>query len=143
MSWSRKEVSVLIEAYQKHACFYATKSPQYKNKHARLEALNNILNELVPVKPGVTINEIKSKFFSLKTTFLTEFRKEKQSHRSGAGGDTVYVPTLWYYEKMRFVLEHHAARKSVDSYGSYDITTQVESETHEIVDEEYIEEYTE
>uniref|UniRef100_A0A1Y1LEA9 Uncharacterized protein n=2 Tax=Photinus pyralis TaxID=7054 RepID=A0A1Y1LEA9_PHOPY len=44
---------------------------------------------------------------------------------------------------MRFVLEHHAARKSVDSYGSDDITTQVESETHEIVDEEYIEEYTE
>lgn len=90
MSWNKQEVSLLIEQYQKHPCLYATKNPVYKNKHARLDALNKIQRALEEVKPGITINEIKLKFNALKSTFLVEHRKQEASRHSGAGDDRVY-----------------------------------------------------
>ncbi|KAF5293370.1 hypothetical protein FQA39_LY02855 [Lamprigera yunnana] len=48
MSWSRHEVGLLTDEYKKYPCLYATKSKEYKNKHARGRALQNIEAELLP-----------------------------------------------------------------------------------------------
>lgn len=95
MSWSRQEVNMLIEEYQKHSCLYAVKTAAYKNKHARIQALNEIQANLSKIKPDVSINEIKSKFHALKTTFLNEHRKTEESKQSGEGEDTVSNKTYF------------------------------------------------
>lgn len=135
MSWSRQEVHLLIQEYQKHPCLYAVKTPAYKNKHARIQALNQIHTNLRKLKPEVSINDIKTKFAALKSTFLNEHRKTEESKNSGVGEESVsshyylfmfveifyfqlYTPTLWYYEQMYFVLEHQAPRQAIDSYVS-------------------------
>ncbi|KAF5282485.1 hypothetical protein FQR65_LT14294 [Abscondita terminalis] len=115
MSWSREQVSCLIEAYEKHRCLYAVKSKEYKNKHSRTRALEDIQKLLVVIKPNVNVNDIKAKFHGLKTNFLTEYRKHQKSIRSGAGDDDIYIPTIWYYEKMHFLLEHCVVRASTDT----------------------------
>ncbi|KAF5294811.1 hypothetical protein FQA39_LY00295 [Lamprigera yunnana] len=86
MSWSRDEVGLLIDEYKKYPCLYATKSKEYKNKHARGRALQNIEAELRVIKPYVTPNDIKIKFHSIKTNFL-EHRKHAKSINSGVGDD--------------------------------------------------------
>ncbi|KAK4882246.1 hypothetical protein RN001_005565 [Aquatica leii] len=115
MSWSRDEVALLIEEYKKYPCLYATKSKEYKNKHARGRALQNIEAELRLIKPDVTANDIKVKFYGIKTNFLAEHRKHAKSIHSGAGDDDIYIPTLWYFDKLRFVLEHCIQREAIDT----------------------------
>ncbi|CAH1107762.1 unnamed protein product [Psylliodes chrysocephalus] len=115
MSWTRQEVSILIEEYQKYPCLYQVKDKQYKNKHARMRALVSIKNALTPMKEDVEIPEIKSKFNNLKTNVLQEYRKVQKSKSSGSGTDELYEPTLWYYRAMLFVLDHTVPRKALDS----------------------------
>ncbi|KAJ3661735.1 hypothetical protein Zmor_006122 [Zophobas morio] len=83
MSWSRQQCETLIEEYQKYACLYAVKSPQYKNKHARQSALEKIQEQLEPLRANVTLAEIKAK--------ISEFRKWNASKHSAAGEDSVSI----------------------------------------------------
>uniref|UniRef100_A0A1Y1JZ87 MADF domain-containing protein n=1 Tax=Photinus pyralis TaxID=7054 RepID=A0A1Y1JZ87_PHOPY len=113
MSWSREQVTMLIEVYKNHPCLYVVKSPQYKNKHARNAALTDICSKLEAVKAGVTIADVKNKFAALRQNFLVEYRKHENSMKSGSGTDQVYIPTIWYYDLMLFVLEHSIAKTAI------------------------------
>ncbi|XP_044749767.1 uncharacterized protein LOC123310365 [Coccinella septempunctata] len=112
MSWSRDQVSLLIEEYHKYPCLYAVKSPMYKNEHARNTAIEAIEASLKTLRPSVTSQEIKSKFQALKTNFLNEHRKHVQSMKSGAGQDEIYIPSLWYFNSMKFIVDHVDVRTS-------------------------------
>ncbi|KAF5301040.1 hypothetical protein FQA39_LY10859 [Lamprigera yunnana] len=76
--------------------------------------LQNIEAELRVIKPDVTPNDIKIKFHDIKTNFL-EHRKHAKSIHSGVGDDDIYIPTLWYFDKLRFVFEHCIQREAVDT----------------------------
>ncbi|KAF5303916.1 hypothetical protein FQA39_LY01701 [Lamprigera yunnana] len=98
---------LLIDEYKKYPCLYTTKS--------RGRALQNIEAELRVIKPDVTANDIKIKFHGIKTNFLAGDRKHAKSIHSGVGDDDIYIPTLWYFDKLRFVLEHCIQREAVDT----------------------------
>uniref|UniRef100_A0A1Y1NJ70 MADF domain-containing protein n=1 Tax=Photinus pyralis TaxID=7054 RepID=A0A1Y1NJ70_PHOPY len=109
MAWSQREVCVLIEEYKKHPCLYAVKSKQYTNKHLRQKALEDVEAALISIKPHITINEIKTKFNGLKTTFAAEHKKHLQSFRSGAGNeDDVKLGFNTNYFFMCTFLDIHA-----------------------------------
>uniref|UniRef100_A0A1Y1MH02 MADF domain-containing protein n=1 Tax=Photinus pyralis TaxID=7054 RepID=A0A1Y1MH02_PHOPY len=142
MSWSNREVRVLIEEVQKYPCLYLVKSANYKNKHARNEALASIVKALLPLRPGVCENDIKAKFNGIKSNFFSEHRKVLASQKSGAGSDDVYKPTLWYYDLLVFLLEHYETRSAYDSLGEAS-QTQTQNETiTESLEEEVMEEDT-
>lgn len=89
MSWSRQQVSRLIELYEQHECLYVIKSRLYHNRVARTNALEAIRKQLIQAKPDVTVADIKNKFNALRTNFLNEYRKYKESIHSGIGEDEV------------------------------------------------------
>lgn len=89
MSWSREQVEILLEEYEKFPCLYAIQSPLYKNKHARLDALEKIQEALRIVKPNISIIDIKAKLNGLRNTFFAEKKKTEASLRSGSGTDDV------------------------------------------------------
>ena len=89
MSWSKQEVSLLIEEYQKHTCLYNAKHVMYKNKHTRTQAMELITMSMQELRPGVTTHVIKTKLNGLRNTFFTERKKYLGSVKSGAGGDEV------------------------------------------------------
>ncbi|KAF5284283.1 hypothetical protein FQA39_LY04576 [Lamprigera yunnana] len=91
MSWTREQVIIIIDGYRKHPCLYAVKSKNYKNKHARTQALEKILKDVRAVKPEVSILEIKNKFNALKTNFMMEHGKMQKSQRSDAGDEDIKV----------------------------------------------------
>ena len=103
MEWNRLAVEGLIEAYREENCLYNTKSPNYHNKHYRKEALERITNVLKDVRPSTTGVDIMAKMKSLRTSFVAELNKIKQSTKSGAGSGQIYKPTIWYFEKLQFL----------------------------------------
>ncbi|GLV42910.1 uncharacterized protein CBL_08547 [Carabus blaptoides fortunei] len=115
MSWSREQVQYLIDLYKCKPCLYAVKTVNYKNKHARNAAWNEIYTSLKDVRPATTINEIKNKINSLRTNFSAEYRKIIKSKNSGAGTDELYTTSLWYFDELYFILDLINARKSYDS----------------------------
>ncbi|KAF5273663.1 hypothetical protein FQA39_LY07353 [Lamprigera yunnana] len=147
MSWTREPVIIIIDGYRKHPCLYVVKSQNYKNKHARTQALEEILKDVRTVKPEVSILENKNKFNALKTNFMTEHRKMQKSQRSGAGDEDIYVPSLWYFENLLFVLEHATPRASYDSIVvNEEVCEREASQDAEmellLIDEDYIDEAT-
>nr|CAH7717056.1 unnamed protein product [Callosobruchus chinensis] len=91
MSWTREQVTVLLEEYRKWPNLYKIKSVNYKNRNKRREALKAIYNALKNLKGDVTIADIQSKFQALKQNAQRERRKCLESHRSGAGTDEVTI----------------------------------------------------
>ncbi|XP_031331394.1 uncharacterized protein LOC116182422 isoform X2 [Photinus pyralis] len=82
----------------------------------RTKALESILSLLKPMMPEITVAEIQKKWNALKTNFMNEHKKVLASKRSGSGDDDVYVPKLWYYKKLLFILNAGTEpRPSVDS----------------------------
>ncbi|XP_031331763.1 uncharacterized protein LOC116162167 isoform X3 [Photinus pyralis] len=100
MSWSREQVTMLIEVYKNHPYLYVVKSPQYKNKHARNAALTDICSKLEAVKAGVTIADVKNKFAALRQNFLVEYRKHENSMKSGSGTDQHSIAKTAIYDSI-------------------------------------------
>ena len=44
--------------------------------------------------PGITEAEVNARIRSLKNQYWREKRRQKQSQKSGAGADDLYIPTL-------------------------------------------------
>ncbi|KAF5271422.1 hypothetical protein FQR65_LT17618 [Abscondita terminalis] len=116
MLWTTESVGILIDEYQKYPCLYIIKHPLYHNRNSRTEGLKNISEIVNSVRPGTTIEEIKTKWSSLRSTYIAEKRKYENSLKSGSGTDYVYKPSLWYFDRMSFLNEHVAARPSTSSF---------------------------
>ncbi|XP_046383359.1 uncharacterized protein LOC124153965 [Ischnura elegans] len=59
--------------------------------------------------------DIKRKWYSIRTNYMAERRKVTTSKRSGAGTDSVYVPSLYYYGEMGFLDEYTSPRGSTST----------------------------
>ncbi|VEN56299.1 unnamed protein product, partial [Callosobruchus maculatus] len=75
------------------------------------------------LKPAVSIPDIKTKINGLRTTFLAEYRKYESSLRSGMSVEEIYKPSIWYFEKMYFILDHCQVRAAIDTIGESSATS--------------------
>ena len=112
MEWCRRSIDILIEAYSKEECLYDNKSRFYHNKRARQRALENVCEALKDIRPCES-SDIVNKMKSLRTTFVAELNKIINSKARGVGMDDVYTPSLWYFEKLMFLIDHVQSRKSI------------------------------
>ncbi|XP_072403410.1 uncharacterized protein [Diabrotica undecimpunctata] len=136
--WSQKQIENLIELYKANPCLYVPKHSLYKNRNARVKALEEIKAELYKLGVDVSVAEIKAKFNNLRTNFLQQHRRYLSSIKSGAGSDDIDKPTLWYYEKILFVAEHCIPRCSQDSLSALTILPANENATMDYVQENEI-----
>ncbi|KAB0804472.1 hypothetical protein PPYR_01442 [Photinus pyralis] len=102
-----EDCEVLIDEYQKTA----------------LEAIRDVLKQ---IRPTVTIADVKAKFNGLRTNFLNEYKKYEATLVSGTGDDNVYRPTIWYFDRLHFLLDNAAVRES------YDFLTQQQEVTDDL-----------
>uniref|UniRef100_A0A6P7HB35 Uncharacterized protein LOC114348529 n=1 Tax=Diabrotica virgifera virgifera TaxID=50390 RepID=A0A6P7HB35_DIAVI len=111
MSWSTDSIILLIEGYESNPCLFNVKHMDYHNKHKRNVALNN-LSEML----GKTISDIQKKWNGIRNTYSAERRKVLDSQKSGAGVSEIYVPKLWYHDRLKFLNEYLTTRKPVSSF---------------------------
>ncbi|CAH0555613.1 unnamed protein product [Brassicogethes aeneus] len=122
MEWSRDLTLALIEQYETYPCLYDTKHKFYSNKHARTDKLQKITDELKNIDGRVTVDDVKKKLTSLRQSFSHENTKMHDSQKSGAGTEEMYEPSVWWYEKLLFLIPHVKTRKTKSSL---DLLTQV------------------
>lgn len=115
MGWIQEEVEVLIEEYRKRAILYHVKDPLYHNRTKKEIAWQQIKEIMQKMKPKCTVDQLKSKINGLRSHFSNELSKVKDSQRSGSGTSDVYVPSVWWFQKLQFLTPHVEARTSTSS----------------------------
>lgn len=98
MKWTEQHTLKFVQEYIKYECLYNVKCAEFKNKRLRDAALLK-LSEAMEI-PDFGPKEAYNKIRSLKSTFSQEHKKVKDSIKSGAGIDDIYVPNIKWYKVM-------------------------------------------
>lgn len=101
-----------IELYKNEPCLWQNKSKEYHDREMKLAAYENILEKMKKVDSKATIDTVKSKINTIRCTFEKELSKIKSSQKSGSGVDDIYVPKLWYYNLLQFLIDQEEPRVS-------------------------------
>ncbi|XP_040215596.1 bis(5'-adenosyl)-triphosphatase isoform X1 [Rana temporaria] len=84
-----------------------------KNKEARKEELESLLEFVKTQIPTATTKDVNTKIGTIRGTYRTERNKVLKSMRSGVAADQIYKPSLWYYSQLSFLDDHLEARESL------------------------------
>ncbi|XP_054259572.1 uncharacterized protein LOC128984291 [Macrosteles quadrilineatus] len=104
-----------IEMYQSLPCLWQVSSKDYSNNIAKRNAYDQMTQLCIKVNPNANVDWVKKKIKSIRTVFRKEVKKVEGSKKSGAGVDSIYVPKLWYYDKLMFTLDETVPRQSLSS----------------------------
>lgn len=111
--WTRNSIRLLLAAYQCEPMLYDFNHPLYHNRQARALKLVRIAKRLQHVRPGTTHTDVKVKLSSLRTHFNGENTKIKQSKINASSPDAFYVPSIWWFEELKF-LEKYINERKID-----------------------------
>ena len=103
--WNRHLVSLLIENFRAHPCLWKVKHKDYKNKTLRLQALRQIKSVLSVFVPNLTEELLRKKIDGIRGQFRRELKNKINSKKSGAGTADLYVPKLWFFDDLSFLIE--------------------------------------
>ncbi|PIO10410.1 hypothetical protein AB205_0089050, partial [Aquarana catesbeiana] len=93
---------IFIDMFRELPCLWQINHLEYKNQTKRKAALDNLLEFVKQVIPTADITYLKVLIGGLRSTYLREHKKVQDSQRSGAA-DEIYVPRLWYYDRLHFL----------------------------------------
>ncbi|PIO14621.1 hypothetical protein AB205_0106220, partial [Aquarana catesbeiana] len=93
---------IFIDMFRELSCLWQINHPDYKNQTKRKAALDKLMQFVKTVIPTADITYLKILIGGLRGTYLREHKKVQDSQRSGAADD-IYVPRLWYYDRMHFL----------------------------------------
>ncbi|PIO12113.1 hypothetical protein AB205_0043010 [Aquarana catesbeiana] len=97
-------MAIFIDMFRELPCLWEINHPEYKNQTKRKAALNQLLEFVKMVIPMEDITYLKILIGGLRSTYLREHKKVQDSQRSGAA-DYIYVPRLWYYDRLHFLCQ--------------------------------------
>ncbi|XP_046406687.1 uncharacterized protein LOC124171559 [Ischnura elegans] len=115
MSWTRGQVERLILLVSERPYLFDPRNSLYKNKGKRLIGFREIAEGMIPARPNTTSEECRKKWYSLRTNYLAERRKVISSKKSGVGVESVYVPSLFYFNELSFIDEYTSPRESIST----------------------------
>lgn len=138
-SYSKEFISEFIELYKSYPCLWKVKAKEYMDRNKKNEAYKVLVQKLQEVEKNATKEMVKTKINSLRSSFRRELKKMKESRRSGAGADDVYVPHLWYFELLLFVKDHETPRQSVNNIEDVGNESESDNRHSEIENEEDLE----
>ncbi|XP_066955172.1 uncharacterized protein [Macrobrachium rosenbergii] len=112
--WSKPVTRTLIELYRQNLCLWNVKLKSYKNREKSITSLKTIAADIREQGAVVTTDDIQNKIYMLQNQFRREFKKMKDSQRSGAGTDNLYSPKLCY-DDLAFLTDSDTIRPSVSN----------------------------
>ncbi|PIO01219.1 hypothetical protein AB205_0138660 [Aquarana catesbeiana] len=95
-------MAIFIDMFRELPCLWEINHPHYKNQTKRKAALDQLLEFVKMVIPTADMTYLKILIGGLRSTYLREHKKVQDSHRSGAVDD-IYVPRMWYYDRLHFL----------------------------------------
>ncbi|PIO23648.1 hypothetical protein AB205_0068650 [Aquarana catesbeiana] len=110
-------ISLFIDMVRELSCLWEINNPHYKNQTKRKAALDKLLEIVKQVIPTADITYLKIVIGGLRSTYVRERQKVQDSQRSGAADD-IYVPRMWYYDRLHFLAGQTEPRSSLSSLPS-------------------------
>lgn len=104
-----------FQVYQSLPELWQVKSDVYKNKFKKNKAWETLLVGYKEIDSEATVEKLKAKINSIRTTYRRELKKFNDSVRSGAGEDDVYVPSIWYISCLDFLKDQEVQSPGVDT----------------------------
>lgn len=108
----RQWLSEFIELYKNEPCLWQNKSKEYHDRDKKSAAYKILLEKMKEIDTTATIDTVKNKINTMRCTFKKELLKVKSSQKSGSGTDDIYVPKLWYYNLLTFIIDQDVPRSS-------------------------------
>lgn len=102
--WPSYLVIHFLELYEQRPCLWDHKSPLYKNRSLREEALQEIVEAMSEYVRNFDVNMAKAKIRSLRNAYMLELHKVWRSNRNAESPDDIYTPTVpWFPIADRFL----------------------------------------
>ena len=114
-----------IRLYEENPCLWKVKSKDYNNRFKKTRAYDILINKLKEKYENPNRETVVKKINILRSSFRKELRKVKESVSSGAVGDDIYHPNLWFYDHLLFVTEQETdsteSCNDRDNVSNYDL----------------------
>ncbi|PIN97439.1 hypothetical protein AB205_0043450, partial [Aquarana catesbeiana] len=110
-------MAIFIDMFRELPCLWEINHPHYRNQTKRKAALDQLLEIVKQVIPTADITYLKILIGGLRSTYVRERQKVQDSQRSGAADD-IYVPRMWYYDRLHFLASQTQPRSSLSSLPS-------------------------
>jgi hypothetical protein len=117
--YTREFLSELIILYRSVPCLWRVKSKEYLDRNSKDKAWDSIVEKFREVDPETDKGSVVKKINSLKTSWRRENKKIRESMRSGAGADDVYVPKLWYFDLLNYIEDEETPRDSLTNMDEF------------------------
>ncbi|PIO10630.1 hypothetical protein AB205_0052130, partial [Aquarana catesbeiana] len=111
-------IGQFIDKYRDMRNLWEVKNPLYRHRPARKASLEKLLQFVKTQVPDADSDFVEKKIGSLRSTYRKELNKIQASMSSGAAAEDVYVPSLWYYNRMRFLEDQMEVRESLSTLPS-------------------------
>lgn len=98
---SREFLEEFIAIYESETCIWQVKSKYYHDRIKKDAAYSRLIEKLKAIEPNASKDIVIKKINNLRSAYRKEIKKIKASIRSGAAGDSVYQPKLWYFNLLR------------------------------------------
>lgn len=104
-TWDKKNLLEFIDEYRKHECIWKIKSKCYHNRDMKDEAYKCLLELVKKFDSSATKDTVLKKINNIRCVFRKEHKKVVSSVKSGMGTEEMYIPKLWYYSELSFLLD--------------------------------------
>lgn len=109
---NREILQDFIDLYGKLPCLWQIKSKDYHIRDKKNAAYQQLVDVLKVIDPDANRESVIKKINTYRTNYRKEQKKVDNSKKSGAGIDDVYVPSLWYYDRLHFLRDQETPRTS-------------------------------
>jgi hypothetical protein len=109
-----------IELYKSLPAVWKVKSELYKNRNLKSEGYEAMVTKLKEIDSNANRETVKKRINGLRTNYRRELNKIKESKKSGAGTDDIYIPTLWYFKDIDFLRDQETATEGTSTMDSDD-----------------------
>ncbi|CAH1396348.1 unnamed protein product [Nezara viridula] len=115
----KKVITAVLEMYKSHKFLWDPMHSLYYNKDVRNQGLNNLLAVYKQLHPDATIVSLRKKLENMRNTFNKECKKVEDSKSTEQDANKVYVPKLWYFEHMRFLIGKKISRSDKNPFEDF------------------------
>ncbi|XP_022128474.2 uncharacterized protein LOC111002624 [Pieris rapae] len=109
--FSRNLLKQFLRMYKESPCLWDRRSPEYKQKKKRDEAICRLTKLVNEYDAKATRVHVCRKIESLRSCVRREYLKVQYSLRHAQNPNEVYEPCLWYYNLLSFVFEDTENKK--------------------------------
>ena len=114
-TWSKYFLLEFIELFRTQETLWKVKCKDYHNKSKKNESYDILIAKVREIDASANRDLIAKKINNLRSTFRKEHNKVSKSKSSGTGTEALYVPNLWYYDHLLFLVDQETPAQSTSS----------------------------